>query len=79
MTMACASAFDDIRFATPHTSGTASGSWRSRAQGPGILDLKAQLARADAQHLYRYLPLTLDPPRARLAASRRSSRAPRPT
>ena len=51
---------DNLRFATPHTSGTASGSWRSRAQGPGILDLKAQLARGEAQHLYRYLPLTLD-------------------
>ncbi len=49
-----------MRFATPHTSGTASGSWRSREQGPGIIDLKAQLARADAQNLYRYLPLTLD-------------------
>ena len=53
--------FDDIRFATPHTSGSASGSWRARAQGPGILDLKAQLARAEATHLYKYLPLTLDP------------------
>ena len=53
--------FDDIRFATPHTSGSASGSWRARAQGPGVLDLKAQLARAEATHLYSYLPLTLDP------------------
>ena len=53
--------FDDIRFATPHTSGSASGSWRARAQGPGILDLKAQLARAEATHLYKYIPLTLDP------------------
>jgi uncharacterized protein (TIGR02099 family) len=52
---------DDVRFATPHTSGTASGSWRSRSQGPGIIELKAQLARADAQNLYRYLPLTLNP------------------
>jgi uncharacterized protein (TIGR02099 family) len=53
-------AIDDLRFATPHTSGTASGSWRSRPQGPGIIELKAQLARAEAQHLYRYLPLTLN-------------------
>ena len=52
---------DDIRFATPHTSGTASGSWRSTPKGPGILELKAQFARADAQNLYRYLPLTLNP------------------
>ena len=54
-------AFDDIRFATPNTSGSASGSWRARAQGPGVLDLKAQLGRAEATHLYKYLPLTLDP------------------
>ncbi|MFO1324557.1 MAG: YhdP family protein [Burkholderiales bacterium] len=52
---------DNLRFATPHTSGTASGAWHSNAQGPGTLDLKAQLARGEAQHLYRYLPLTLDP------------------
>lgn len=52
---------DDVKFATPHTSGTASGSWRSQAQGPGIIDLRATLARADAHNLYRYLPLTLSP------------------
>ncbi|MEO8752971.1 MAG: DUF3971 domain-containing protein, partial [Casimicrobiaceae bacterium] len=51
---------DNVRFVTPHTSGTASGSWRSRPQGPGIIDLRAQLARADAKNLYAYLPLTLD-------------------
>ncbi|MCC7215686.1 MAG: TIGR02099 family protein [Burkholderiales bacterium] len=53
--------FDDVRFATPHSAGTASGSWQGRERGPGVLDLKAQLVRAEAQHLYRYLPLTLDP------------------
>ena len=52
--------FDDVRFTTPYTSGTASGTWRSRPKGPGALDLKAALTRADAPHLYRYLPLTLD-------------------
>ncbi len=54
-------AFDDIRFATPHSSGSASGSWQGRERGPGVLELKAQLLRGEAQHLYRYLPLTLDP------------------
>ena len=54
-------AFDDVRFATPHTSGSANGTWRARAKGPGMLDLKAQLGRAEAVHIYRYLPLTLDP------------------
>jgi uncharacterized protein (TIGR02099 family) len=54
-------ALDDIRFATPHTSGTAAGSWRSRPEGPGVIELHATLVRADAQNLYRYLPLTLNP------------------
>ena len=53
-------AVDDIRFVTPHTSGTATGSWKSREHGPGVIDLKAQLARGEAQHLHRYLPLTLN-------------------
>jgi uncharacterized protein (TIGR02099 family) len=53
-------AVEDVRFVTPHTSGTASGSWKSRERGPGVIDLRAQLARGDAQHLYRYLPLTLN-------------------
>ena len=53
-------AVEDVRFVTPHTSGTASGSWKARERGPGLIDLKAQLARGDAQHLYRYLPLTLN-------------------
>ncbi len=51
---------DDVKFVTPHTSGAVSGSWRSQAQGPGVIDLRAQLAGADAQNLYRYLPLTLN-------------------
>jgi len=50
---------DDVKFVTPLTAGSASGSWRSRPKGPGILDLRAQLARADAHNLYRYLPLAL--------------------
>ncbi|MFO1398618.1 MAG: YhdP family protein [Burkholderiales bacterium] len=52
-------ALEELRFATPHTSGTASGSWRSQPVGPGRIDLKAQLVRADARNLDRYLPLTL--------------------
>ena len=52
--------FEDVRFATPHTSGTASGSWHARERGPGALDLRAQLVRGNAQNLYRYIPLTLN-------------------
>ena len=51
---------EDIRFATPHTSGTANGSWQSRERGPGVIDLRAQIVRGDAHNLYRYLPLTLN-------------------
>jgi uncharacterized protein (TIGR02099 family) len=52
---------DELRFATPRTSGSANGSWRSRPKGPGLIELNAQLVRADARDTYRYLPLTLDP------------------
>ena len=51
---------DDLRFVTPYTSGTAGGTWRSQGVGPGIIDLKATIARAEAKNIYRYLPLTLD-------------------
>ncbi len=54
-------AVDDLQFATPYTSGTAGGTWRSQGTGPGIIDLKATIARAEAKNVYRYLPLTLDP------------------
>ncbi|MFO1414012.1 MAG: YhdP family protein [Burkholderiales bacterium] len=54
-------ALDELRFATPHTAGTASGSWRSQPKGPGLIDLKAQLVRADVRNLDSYLPLTLSP------------------
>ncbi len=53
-------AVDDLRFVTPYTSGTAGGTWRSQGAGPGVIDLKATLARAEARNVYRYLPLTLD-------------------
>lgn len=67
---------DDVKFATAHTSGSASGSWRSQPQGPGLIDLRAQLARGDAQALYRYLPLTLSAElRDWLKASIKSGRA----
>lgn len=51
---------EDVKFTTPHTTGTASGSWRSRPSGPGVIDLRAQLTGADAHNLYQYLPLTLN-------------------
>ncbi len=39
--------------------GQMQGHWQAAAQGPGQLDLQAQLARVDAARLHRYLPLSL--------------------
>ena len=38
-------------------AGTASGTYQQTAQGPGTIDLSAQIARANAKNLARYLPL----------------------
>ncbi|HEY3177834.1 MAG TPA: YhdP family protein [Casimicrobiaceae bacterium] len=47
---------DDFSFANGHAAGTASGSWKSLSTGPGAIDLKARLTRANIEHLYRYVP-----------------------
>src|SRR4029079_2196052 len=38
-------------------AGTASGTYEHNGQGPGTIDLSAQIARVDAKNLARYLPL----------------------
>jgi uncharacterized protein YhdP len=48
--------FDQIAFANPAMAGSANGTYRSAAGGPGSIDLTAQLTRADARELHRYLP-----------------------
>ncbi len=53
--------FSDLRFSEKRTSGTAKGSWQSSAKGPGVIELESNLDRVEAQDLWRYLPLTLDP------------------
>ena len=55
-------AFDDLRFASAPLTGVANGAWTARANGPGSLDLSAQLAGANVQEVTRYLPLSLDLP-----------------
>ena len=48
---------NDLAFANGHAAGTAAGAWRSLAAGPGAIDLKAHLTRANVEQLYHYLPL----------------------
>jgi uncharacterized protein (TIGR02099 family) len=45
-----------VDFANGDAAGTASGTWRSLAQGPGEIDLAAQLSRADPRSAHKYLP-----------------------
>jgi uncharacterized protein (TIGR02099 family) len=47
---------EDVQYAAAHLAGTAQGTWKSMPKGPGELDLTARISRADAKHLYRYLP-----------------------
>jgi uncharacterized protein (TIGR02099 family) len=45
-----------LNFANEHASGNLFGSYTSRGDGPGSIDLSAVLNRADARHIARYLP-----------------------
>jgi len=47
----------DVAFGNGDLSGTASGTWRSRASGPGDVDIRAQFARVNLASTHRYLPL----------------------
>ena len=47
---------DALQFANAHVAGTAQGSWRSAAKGPGEIDATARITRADARNVHRYLP-----------------------
>jgi uncharacterized protein (TIGR02099 family) len=51
----------DIAFANADLSGTTAGTWRLRANGPGEIDLKAQLTRANLGAVHRYLPAAARP------------------
>ena len=45
-----------VTFSNEHLSGNAHGTYAAGASGPGTIDLFAQLNRADATQLARYLP-----------------------
>jgi uncharacterized protein (TIGR02099 family) len=51
----------DLAFANGDLAGTAAGTWRSHPNGPGDIDLKAQLTRANLAGLHRYLPSVAAP------------------
>jgi uncharacterized protein (TIGR02099 family) len=47
----------DLQYANDDAAGTASGSYAHTGEGPGVIDLSARLARAEAGAAPRYLPL----------------------
>jgi len=51
-----AAKIDELSFANPDLAGTVSGSLRRSPKGGHSVDLAGRLARADAQHIYRYVP-----------------------
>ncbi|HEX8010943.1 MAG TPA: YhdP family protein [Casimicrobiaceae bacterium] len=48
-----------LAFANAQLAGSAKGTYRTLSGGPGMIDLTAQIARADVREVYRYLPLKL--------------------
>jgi uncharacterized protein (TIGR02099 family) len=53
---------EESSFSNPDVAGTASGTWREEATGPGTVDLHGQLTRASVGPLPRYLPRQLSEP-----------------
>jgi uncharacterized protein (TIGR02099 family) len=49
----------NIAFSNKDLAGTAFGSYAWNGEGPGTIDLSAQLSRADAKQVPRYMPLIL--------------------
>lgn len=49
----------NISFANTALAGTAFGTYTWTGKGPGLIDLSAQLSRADASQAPRYMPLVL--------------------
>jgi len=47
-----------LSFANPDLAGSAFGNYRWTGEGPGTLDLSAQLSRADGRRTAKYLPLS---------------------
>jgi uncharacterized protein (TIGR02099 family) len=51
-------AIKNATFTNEHLAGSASGSYRGAAEGRGSVDLSGMLVRADAHHLWRYMPVS---------------------
>ncbi len=47
------------RLANEDLQGQVQGQWQPGGDGPGLLDLQAQVAHAEARQIHRYLPLEL--------------------
>ncbi|HKE40699.1 MAG TPA: YhdP family protein [Casimicrobiaceae bacterium] len=52
--------FDQVAFANQDLAGTAKGEYVAEAQGPGKIDMTAQLSRGGAQQVYRYVPIIIN-------------------
>ena len=51
---------EQFEFANPDLAGNASGTWRATERGPVEIDLVAQVSRAAAGQIHRYLPAAVD-------------------
>ncbi len=49
----------NLAFANPDAAGAAFGTYALSSKGPGTIDLSAQLTRADAKRVPKYMPLIL--------------------
>ena len=49
----------ELRFASADAAGIVSGTYRTQGRGPGVVDLKGRMERAEASRVARYLPLQL--------------------
>ena len=71
---------EQLEFANADVAGSASGTYRTAARGPGEIDFVANATRGDARQVDRYLPRSSTMPRAtgctgRLSAAWRPRRA----
>lgn len=48
----------NLAFANQHAAATAFGTYAFTGEGPGVIDLSAQILRADGKYTAKYLPLT---------------------
>ncbi|HVN35790.1 MAG TPA: YhdP family protein [Casimicrobiaceae bacterium] len=51
---------EQFDFANADATGSATGSYRTGAQGPGEIDITAQVSRVDGRHVYTYLPRVIN-------------------